>query len=574
VYDQAGNVTSYSTGALPAPTFTYDAENKLINANSGTAAYTYDANGDRVRKDVSPNWTECVRFNGQVLAEEASDGTWSDYIYANGQRIARADNYDIRIHMHGTTCSGSSCPGNEFAGITSFSTASTYTIRQGDVLTWRQYQVGAFGGLLVGFTDLTNLNQVAQDTDGQFIDADQTMNTWHERIVDLSAYAGKTVNGSIIPWMSPTSAPGTWDLYFGDINLVSTDGTSIPLYNRSLASVNGVAASGVTNFSAITEKNLGEPNPLASVTYYSADQIGSTSIVTSAAGWPMSSAIYYPFGQEATQTADNNHYKFTGKERDTESGLDYFGARYLSSSMGRWMSPDVVNVTEDRMMYPSSTLNKYAYGANNPLKYVDPDGQDITIFYESSNAVMGGSPGHTMLLAYNQQNGDSAIRSFGPDYANGATVLGTLVGTPGTDSFGFQNITSPDQLRANFASITIQTTPEEAQAVINEIRQHPDGNYSILSHNCTTTCSRLLRSIGKTRPHSLSPVGFFNELYAEQHGTNTGRAIRSFNMGQDYGNRRPGYDPFQLFFNDIPQQHEKVTSRIVPDSVQPVNNNQ
>jgi RHS repeat-associated protein len=264
--------------------------------------------------------------------------------------------------------------------------------------------------------------------------------------------------------------------------------------------------------------------------------------------------------------------RYTGKERDTESGLDYFGARYLSSSMGRWMSPDVVNVTEDRMMYPSSTLNKYAYGADNPLKYIDPDGQDITIFYEPSNAVMGGSPGHTMLLAYNQQSGDSAIRSFGPDYANGATVLGTLVGTPGTDSFGFQNINSPDQLRANFASITIQTTPEEAQAVINEIRQHPDGNYSILSHNCTTTCSKLLRSIGKTRSHSLSPVGFFNELYAEQHGTNTGRAIRSFNMGQDYGNRRLGCDPFQLFFNDIPQQHEKVTSRIVPDSVQPVNN--
>jgi RHS repeat-associated protein len=33
-------------------------------------------------------------------------------------------------------------------------------------------------------------------------------------------------------------------------------------------------------------------------------------------------------------------YKFTGKERDTESGLDYFGARYYASSMGRWMSPD------------------------------------------------------------------------------------------------------------------------------------------------------------------------------------------------------------------------------------------
>jgi len=54
---------------------------------------------------------------------------------------------------------------------------------------------------------------------------------------------------------------------------------------------------------------------------------------------------------------------FTGKERDAESGNDYFGKRYYASSMGRWMSPDRINVTEDRMMNPSSTLNKYAYAA-------------------------------------------------------------------------------------------------------------------------------------------------------------------------------------------------------------------
>jgi RHS repeat-associated protein len=40
------------------------------------------------------------------------------------------------------------------------------------------------------------------------------------------------------------------------------------------------------------------------------------------------------------QGTTDNHYKFTGKERDAESGLDYFGARYYASSMGRFMSPD------------------------------------------------------------------------------------------------------------------------------------------------------------------------------------------------------------------------------------------
>lgn len=72
-------------------------------------------------------------------------------------------------------------------------------------------------------------------------------------------------------------------------------------------------------------------------------------------------------------------YKFTGKERDTESGLDYFGARYYASSMGRFMSPDW---SEDPDTIPygdlsdPQTFNLYGYVTNNPLRRVDPTGHD------------------------------------------------------------------------------------------------------------------------------------------------------------------------------------------------------
>lgn len=255
--------------------------------------------------------------------------------------------------------------------------------------------------------------------------------------------------------------------------------------------------------------------------------------------------------------------RYTGKERDAESGNDYFGARYYASSMGRWMSPDVVNVTEDRMMNPSSTLNKYAYGANNPLKYVDPDGQDITVFFEKGNPL----PGHTMLLAYNQNTGDSAIRSFGPDHSQ-ASVFDTATGqaVPSTDSFDLDQFKSPEDLRSKFASITIQTTPEEAQAVINEIRAHPDGDYTTYWNNCTTTCSRLLRMIGKTSSHALYPALFFKELWDEQHPIRSWFPFLTpdFKPGRDYGYHRGASDPFFHFFIDIPKQHEEVTHRIIP----------
>jgi RHS repeat-associated protein len=66
-------------------------------------------------------------------------------------------------------------------------------------------------------------------------------------------------------------------------------------------------------------------------------------------------------------------YLFTGKERDSESGLDYFGARMYGSSMGRFMSPDPSGLGYADPTNPQS-LNLYSYGLNNPLTNVDPTG--------------------------------------------------------------------------------------------------------------------------------------------------------------------------------------------------------
>jgi RHS repeat-associated protein len=68
-------------------------------------------------------------------------------------------------------------------------------------------------------------------------------------------------------------------------------------------------------------------------------------------------------------------YKFTGKERDAESGLDNFGARYDASSFGRFLSPDPKILSMSRVVNPQG-WNKYSYTMNNPLRYFDPDGKD------------------------------------------------------------------------------------------------------------------------------------------------------------------------------------------------------
>jgi len=96
---------------------------------------------------------------------------------------------------------------------------------------------------------------------------------------------------------------------------------------------------------------------------------------------------YYPYGGQendyCSATSVPQSYKFNGKERDAESGLDNFGARYDASSLGRFMTPDwsaaPLTVPGASLDDPQS-LNLYSYVGNNPLTYIDPDGHCWKLF--------------------------------------------------------------------------------------------------------------------------------------------------------------------------------------------------
>jgi len=298
------------------------------------------------------------------------------------------------------------------------------------------------------------------------------------------------------------------------------------------------------------------------VHYYFSNHLGSASLIADgSSGNVQQQTDYYPYGGIAYSSGvDTNRYKFNGKERDAESGLDNFGARYFASPIGRWMSPDSVNLTDDRVLNPVNTLNKYGYGGNNPLEYVDPDGRDITVFYDQS-----GIAGHIVLLAYDQQTGDSAVKSFGPANHGTASRAEELLSipVPGKDNYGFENITSADQLRQQYASLTIQTSPGETQQAIQYIRTHPGGKYVTLGNNCTTTCTVILRKLRLYSYAPVSPNAFFTTL-ADQYSKHS-----QFHWpnnvpqnGVDYGNRRPGYNQFDLLLTAIQRQQEHVTHKL------------
>jgi RHS repeat-associated protein len=156
------------------------------------------------------------------------------------------------------------------------------------------------------------------------------------------------------------------------------------------------------------------------------------------------SATYLPFGQEWNPQATTNHYKFTGKERDSESGNDNFEARYNSSSLGRFMSPDPNNagaVDQD-----PQTWNAYSYVRNNPLKYTDPDGQNVIVCIEGQDKCHNYTDEQYQRL-YNQQNGQQGINLPGGNFPNGdITCGGVKCGTATYQDFGIESADT-----ANFA---------------------------------------------------------------------------------------------------------------------------
>jgi len=126
--------------------------------------------------------------------------------------------------------------------------------------------------------------------------------------------------------------------------------------------------------------------------YTTGDHLGSPRVITNSSGAVVSRHDYQPFGTElgagvgGRTTAmgfsgggDNNRKKFTGYQRDTETGLDFAQARYYSNTQGRFTSPDTLLGSIGN---PQS-LNRYAYVGNNPLNFSDPTGH--TRFDPSSN---------------------------------------------------------------------------------------------------------------------------------------------------------------------------------------------
>lgn len=159
---------------------------------------------------------------------------------------------------------------------------------------------------------------------------------------------------------------------------------------RVRSTVSGVSTVYVYEASGELAAEYGVSSGTSGPEFLTGDHLGSVRLVTDGAGAVKQRRDYGPFGEEletASRTAilgygtGGQRHRFTGKERDLETGLDYFGARYMSAAQGRFTSPDAVNhpsVSKNPIAFLSNPQrwNGYGYVSNNPLRLVDPDGRE------------------------------------------------------------------------------------------------------------------------------------------------------------------------------------------------------
>lgn len=111
-------------------------------------------------------------------------------------------------------------------------------------------------------------------------------------------------------------------------------------------------------------------DPAPAVAFHLGDHLGSSNVVLGSNGEWINREEYTPYGETSFGSFALKRYRFTGKERDEESGLYYHGARYYAPWVARWMSCDPLIVLDN--------LNLFGYASCNPIQHIDPSGMQDT----------------------------------------------------------------------------------------------------------------------------------------------------------------------------------------------------
>jgi RHS repeat-associated protein len=420
-YDARGNlITDTFTGAGSR---TYDAENRMIEAwggNSQWQYYTYNADGQRTRRkiDAVETW-QIYGFDGELLAEYSANGAAAspqkEYGYRNGQLLITAEpgtgvvfsddfndnsldtskwNIDyptspISVSESGQRLQITLAPNT--AGYNGVSSNATYDLTDKSVQV-ELVQAVSFAGYCENFLQVVlnsnNLFLIDVGGQGNLLMRSRVNGVNDQTVIPFNAVTHRY-------WRIRHDA-GTNTIKF-ETSPDVTNWTTLKTVNVgfSLTALKfnlyaGAWGTGNSNPGAAKYDNfqlIGSAGSTTKIQWLVTDQLGTPRMIFDQSGTLANTKRhdYLPFGEElfagtgGRTTAqgygsnDGIRQQFTSKERDVETGLDYFLARHYSSTQGRFTSPD--QPLMDQEEGDPQSWNLYSYVRNNPLKFTDPTGE-------------------------------------------------------------------------------------------------------------------------------------------------------------------------------------------------------
>jgi len=451
-YDKAGNQVKDTYTGYGAATF--DGDNHIVAIQDkfgGSSTYTYNANAQRVRRRINNQETwQIYGIDGELVAEYAANSPVSsaqkEYGYRDGQLLITATSSDLKgnwkfdensgttaadasgYNNTGTLSSGAMWATGQSGAATNLDGVDDYVqvgaqsslvlTNAGTLSAWI-YPTGAgshatVGGIIINkegeyelarFPDGTIQWAFANPNPGwNWINTGSVapLNQWMHVAVTYDGGTVKTyINGALTHTYSGSGAIGDVDNSQNDFRIGGRQSTShnfqgrideVRVYNRALSA------------SEITTLPSGSNSSSAQINWLVPDHLGTPRIILDQTGAfaNVKRHDYLPFGEELSAgsggrttamgyvAGDNVRQQFTSKERDNETGLDYFGARYYAGTQGRFSGFDPYDINLERQITSDLTegerlrtnyisqpqhWNRYTYALNNPLMFIDPDGR-------------------------------------------------------------------------------------------------------------------------------------------------------------------------------------------------------
>ena len=417
-YDRAGNLTSQRYPSDRVVDYLYDGAGRIAGAKTGIDdwyaggtggnAAEYEPHGGVKQLLLGNGLWEQRRYNARLQPTRIGLGTTK----TAGSLTATGSGLLLLDYSYGTTANNGNVLSQRIRVGTSFNQNQAYTYdalnrlktaaETGSGTGWSQtYAYDRYGNRRVtaGASHGSNQALTPQST------ADIATAT--------NRLAGTKGVNLTVAYDAAGNLKANWAgnafKYDGDNRLVAfdnaigTDSDTTYAYDGDGKRVRKVVggSSGITTtyvyniLGQLVAEYASQGTALPGIRYLTPDHLGSTRVVTAQDQSVLSRHDYLPFGEEIGSGLGNRSavsgytashtggpaQKFTGKERDAESGLDYFGARYFGGAGGRFTSADAPLVDQSEL--DPQSWNLYTYTRNNPLKYIDPTGQLIELTGET-----------------------------------------------------------------------------------------------------------------------------------------------------------------------------------------------